>query len=166
MSTVALLLIGVLGLAPQMTAYAKQLGCLTQAVLAESALVRTETDVADAAVALSIYNRSLDGRWGASVCETVHMRYPKTAYRVIKLRLKVKKGKKARVTLVRKPYKTYVYDYSYHGKQYSAGLVHRVSEVQLAKARDAALSVLNGQYTPPEEIAGTLHYMYRDYAEA
>ena len=50
-------------------------GCLAEAVLAESELAKEPED-ADQMVAYDIYQRSVDGRWGKTLCDTVAMKYP------------------------------------------------------------------------------------------
>ncbi len=167
MTTLSVL--GALGLGPQMTSFAQEMKCLTEAVLAESALVKTEDEEADAVVALSIYNRSLDGRWGKTegktVCETVNTRWKKTEYRTVRQRIRAAKGLRAKLRVIRKAFISYRYDYSYHGKKYAVGLVNRVTKAQHAKARQAAYVVLTGTFVPKNpDVAETLHYMYREYS--
>ena len=53
---------------------AQDLACVTRAVLLESTIPK-ESELGQATVARAIVNRTEDGRWGKTICDTVNMKY-------------------------------------------------------------------------------------------
>ena len=127
--------------------------CLTEAVLAESTLAK-EPLAADQQVAYSIVLRTIDGRFGPTICETVNLSYPRTTYK--KVKIKVKKA----VRWVRKAIVGRMYVYSYKGMEAYRNILNKSPKWQVDRARLVAQVQLAGEYEPPQEMARALYYLY------
>jgi len=127
--------------------------CLTEAVLAESTLAK-EPFEGDQLVAYSIVLRTIDGRFGSTICETVNLSYPRTTYK--KVKIKVKKA----IRWVRKAVVGRMYVYSYKGMKAYRNILDKSPKWLVDRARLVAQVQLAGEYEPPKEMARALYYLY------
>jgi|GEM_PF-4712710 len=142
------------------TAHARtDLDCLSEAVLAESTMAKEPLE-ADQAVAYSVHLRSLDGRWGKTVCDTVNKRYGVKKVELIK----VKKSKKVR--WIQRTVFKYQYDYSYKLFPKYVQRLKSVAQHLADRARLVASVQLMGGYEPPAGFEHMLHYMRREHSSA
>jgi len=150
---------GVLALAAEIEAPSRRasvnyndLVCAARAVLIESTIPKESVD-GQAAVAEALKNRTGDGRWGITVCDTVNMKY-----KVVRTQI-VRKRVRGKIRKVPQTKTSYVYDISSVGMKRFDSVKGTAAQEGLATV--ISYDVLRGEYQLPGHLNGALHWMYR-----